>query len=123
MDTVGERHGFPTLVLRTPVGAPALCPSEAPGPVGKEPLHSPVWVLNQHHPDRGTLPALAVALLHVSQLLLGQEQLLEGHLKLGMATLEGDEAGAIMSIWHLQSRAQPGTAQLGFMHEKDKGPA
>lgn len=105
------------------MGAAASCPSKPPGPVGKEPPHSPARLLNQHHPDVGTVPAPAVTSLCVSQLLLGQEQLWERHLNLGMATLEGDEAGAIMSIWHLQSRAQPGTAQLGFMLEEDKGPA
>lgn len=107
-----------------PGGCRSPAPLRTPGPVGKEPPpHSPAWVPNQHHPDRGTVPALAVTPLHVSQLLLGQEKLLERHLKLGMATLEGDEAGAIMSIWLLQSRAQPRTARLGFMHEKDKGLA
>lgn len=123
MDMLGERCSFPVLVLRTPVGAPALRPSEPRGPVGKEPLHSLACVTNQCHPDRGTVPALAVTPLHVSQLLLGQEQLLGRQLKLGMAMLEGDEAGAIVSIWHLQSRAWPGTARLGIMHKKDKGPA
>ena len=109
--------------MDVPMGAPAPHPSEPPGPAGKEPPHSLAWVPSQHHPDRGTVPALPATLLRVSQLLLGQEQLLERHLKLGMATLEGDEAGAIMSIWHLQSRAQPGTALLGFVHEKNKGMA
>lgn len=31
-------------------------------------------------------------------------------------------AGAVMPIWHLQSRAQPGTPQLGFTHSRDESP-
>lgn len=56
-----------------------------------------------------------------SCVLLGQELFLERHLKLGMAVLEGDKAAATLSMGHLQSRAQPRTAPLGFMHEEDEG--
>lgn len=76
MDMLGEQHSFPVLALQTPVGAPASRPSEPLGPVGKEPPHSLACMTNQCHPDRGTVLALAVTPLRVSQLLLGQEQLL-----------------------------------------------
>lgn len=46
----------------------------------------------------GTAPALAVTLFCVPALPLQQEQLLERQLCVGMTTLEGDQAGAAMSV-------------------------